>query len=119
MAHSLGETVSLENAFLQVDDVGMLALDTAQGPEFPQGQLNILRGVTADLLHSHTSTSLPYSCLVYHTVTAPAHLLDKLVLGLTAHHPLLPHLYCVEESHNTQYTMNGVTIVFGRNSNDN
>lgn len=119
MAHSLGETVSLENAFLQVDDVGMLALDTAQGPEFPQGQLNILRGVTADLLHSHASTGLPYSCLVYHTVTAPAHLLDQLVLGLTAHHPLLPHLYCVEESHNRQYTMNEVTIVFARNSNDN
>lgn len=93
MAHPLSQVIPLQDTLLQVDDIGVLALDTTQGPEFPEGQLYILWAVAADLLHGHPGSSAFHHRLVHHTVAATPHLLDQLILRLAAHHPL-PH--CAE-----------------------
>lgn len=90
MVHPLSEMVTLQNALLQVDNVWVLTLDAAEGPELPQGQLHILRRVAADLLHRHSSPCALHHCLIDHTVAATPHLLNQLVLRLAAYHPS-PH----------------------------
>lgn len=90
MVHPLGQLVTLQDTLLQMDDVWVLALDAAEGPELPQGQLHILRRVAADLLHCHPGSSALHYCLIDNAVTAAPHLLDQLVLRLTAYHPS-PH----------------------------
>lgn len=90
MVHPLGQLVPLQDTLLQVDDVWVLALDAAEGPELPQGQLHILRRVAADLLHCHSGPCALHYCLIDHAVTASPHLLDQLVLRLAAYHPR-PH----------------------------
>lgn len=90
MVHPLGQLVPLQDTLLQVDDVWVLALDAAEGPELPQGQLHILWRVAADLLHRHPGACALHYCLIDHAVTASPHLLDQLVLWLAAYHPS-PH----------------------------
>lgn len=90
MVHSLGQLVPLQDTLLQVDDVWVLTLDAAKGPELPQGQLHILWRVAADFLHRHPGPCTLHYCLIDHTVAAATHLLDQLVLWLAAYHPS-PH----------------------------
>lgn len=90
MVHLLGQLVPLQDTFLKVDDVWVLALDAAEGPELTQRQLHVLRRVAADLLHRHPGTRALHRCLVDHAITATPHLLDQLVLRLAAYHPS-PH----------------------------
>ncbi|TNN86199.1 hypothetical protein EYF80_003616 [Liparis tanakae] len=87
VAHPLGQLVALQDALLQVDDVWVLALDAAEGPELAQRQLHILRRVAADLLHRHPGPRALHRRLIDHAVTATPHLLDQLVLRLAAYHP--------------------------------
>lgn len=90
VVHPLGQLVPLQDTLLQVDDVRVLALDAAEGPELPQCQLHILRRVAADLLHRHPGPRALHHRLIDHAVTAPTHHLDQLVLRLAAYHPS-PH----------------------------
>lgn len=90
MVHPLGQLVPLQDTLLQVDDVWVLALDAAERPELPQGQLHILWRVAADLLHRHPGPCALHCCLIDHAVTATPHLLDQLVFRLAAYHPS-PH----------------------------
>lgn len=87
VVHPLGQVVPLQDALLQVDDVGVLTLDAAQGPELAQRQLHVLGRVAADLLHRHPGTSPLDHRLIDHAVAAAPHLLDQLVLRLAADHP--------------------------------
>lgn len=87
MVHPLGQVVPLQDALLQVDDVGVLTLDAAQGPELAQRQLHVLGRVAADLLHRHPGPRPLDHRLIDHAVAAAPHLLDQLVLRLAADHP--------------------------------
>lgn len=86
MLHPLRQAAPLQHAVLQVDHVGVLALDAAQGPELAQGQLHVLGGVAADLLDGDAGTGAVHGGLVHHAVAAAPHLLNELVPGLAAHH---------------------------------
>lgn len=76
MVHPLGQLVPLQDTLLEVDNVGVLALNAAQGPELPQGQFYILRRVATDLLHRHPGSRALHHCLIDHAVAAAPHLLD-------------------------------------------
>lgn len=74
MGHLLHHAIFLQDALLQVNDVGVLALDTAKGPELPQSQFHVLGSVAPDLFHGHAGTGPPDECFVHHTITATTNL---------------------------------------------